>query len=51
MYSIVLVSGVRKMSQFSFSYSLYLLQDNEYTSLCYTVGPACLKITPLINDF
>ena len=56
-YNIVLVSGVQQSDLviYIYVYILFhilfhygLLQDTEYSSLCYTVGPCCLSILNVI---
>ena len=56
-YNVVLVSGIQQCDSvihmctcifFSYSFPLWLLQDTEYSSLCYTVGPYCLSILFII---
>ena len=50
--NVVLVSGTQQCdSLYIYIYILFqilfhyrLLQDSEYSSLCYTVGPCCLSI-------
>ena len=53
MYSVVLVSDIQQSNSvthtdtyihsFLFFFHYSLLQDIEYSSLCYTVGPCCLS--------
>ena len=52
-YNVVLVSGVQQSDSVihTYIYILFpilfhygLLQDIEYSSLCYTVGPCCLSV-------
>ena len=44
-YNVVLISGVQQSDSVVHIYILFhysLLQDTEYSSLCYTVGLCCL---------
>ena len=57
-YNVVLVSGAQKSDSVIYKYiythkhiyvyimyiHIFSLQDIEYSSLCYTVGPCCLSI-------
>ena len=56
-YNVVLVSGVQQSdsvihiripSLFQILFYYRLLQDTEYSSLCYTVGPCCLSILDIL---
>ena len=53
MYSVVLVLVYSKVIQlYIHVHTLFhygLLQDIEYSSLCYTVGPCCLSTLPLVT--
>ena len=48
-YNVVLVSGIQHSEYihlliFQIPFPYILLQNIEYSSLCYTVGPCCLSI-------
>ena len=50
LYNVVLISGVQQSDIYIYIlfhrlFHYRLLQDIEYSSLCYTVGPCCLFYT------
>ena len=56
-YNVVLVSGVQQSESvihiclyilFQILFHYRLLQDIDYSSLCYTVGPCCLPILYIV---
>ena len=58
-YNVVLVSSVQqsvsvihiyvyKYVLFQILFHFRLLQDNEYSSLCYAVGPCCLRVLYIV---